>query len=120
MGHQIIEPAPRTFDLLKLRRMNDLVHLCREILIQLRDHLLKRVDHVGLDKIGVRERLSDQSADGVLKLGSRPLCPWFEALLQKRSKLIGVTRLDQCFGRTVCCCFRLGRHRYALQVINGG
>ena len=76
------DAAPGAFDLLKLRRMQDLVDLRRQLLVQLRDHLLDRVEDVRLDHAGIDQRLVDQGLDGILDFRRGPLGARLEALLQ--------------------------------------
>ena len=57
---EIVQPAPGALDLLEFRRVQDLVHLRGELLVDPRDHLLDRVEDVVLDERRVRERLLDE------------------------------------------------------------
>ena len=87
---QIVQTAPGALDLLELRRMQDFVHLRRKLLVQLRDHLLDRVEDIRLDDGGIGERLLDQGLDRVFDLRRRALGSRLEALLQQCRKLIGL------------------------------
>ena len=82
LENKVIEPTPCALDLLKLRRMHDLVQLGRELFVQLRDHFLERVEDVRFNEAGIGERLLNQSVDGVFNLRRRPLGSRLEALLQ--------------------------------------
>ena len=55
---EVVQPAPGALDLLEFRRVEDLVHLRGQLLVEPRDHLLDRVEHVVLDDARVRERLA--------------------------------------------------------------
>ena len=90
---QILQAAPGALDLLELRRMHDFVHLRRKLLVELRDHLLDRVEHVGLDEAGIGQRLLDQRLDGVLDFGRGALGARLEALLQQRRELVRISGL---------------------------
>ena len=81
LSYQIIEPTPRAFYLLKLGRVHDLIHLRRKLFVQLRDHLLERIEYFRFDQARIGERLLDQSLHGILDFGCCTLGSRFEALL---------------------------------------
>ena len=100
---QIFQAAPGALDLLEFRRMHDFVHLRRKLLVQLRDHLSDRVEHVGFDEAGIGERLLDQRLDGVVEFGGRALGARLEALFQDRSKLVRISGLGLRVLLGACC-----------------
>src|SRR5262245_40706475 len=108
---EVIQTAPGTLDLLKLRRMHDLVHLRREFLVQLGDHFLDGVEDVAFNETGVGERLLDESIYRVLDLGGRALRARLEALLQQCGEFIGFAAFDPrlLWGGGGCCFGRHGR-----------
>jgi hypothetical protein len=95
--------------------MHDFVHLRRELLVQLGNHLLDGIEHVRFDEAGVGKRLLDQRLDRVLDLGGCPLGSRLEALLQECRKLVGITGFYLRFlgGADFC---RLGRHGHSLRL----
>ena len=80
---EIVQAAPGALDLLEFRRVDDLVHLRGELLVDARDHLLDRVEDVVLDDGSVRSASRDQGRDRVLDLGRRALGARLEALLEQ-------------------------------------
>ena len=92
---EIVQAAPGALDLLELRRVEDLVHLRRQLLVEARDHLLDRVEDVVLDRRLVSASASlHQRRDRVLDLGRRALGARLEALLQNGREFVGIARLD--------------------------
>ena len=83
---EIVQAAPGALELLEFRRVQDLVHLRAELLVETRDHLLDRVEHVALDDGRIGERLRDQRLDRVLDLGRGALAARLEILLQERRR----------------------------------
>jgi hypothetical protein len=67
-----VQPAPAAFELLKVLVVQDQVDLLGELLVQLRDDRLDRLDDVRANQLGLRERLLGERAhrpfDGFLRL----------------------------------------------------
>ena len=63
---EIREAAPSALQLLELGRVQHLVHLRRQFLVEAGDHLLDRVEHFALDDGRIRERLGDESLHRIL------------------------------------------------------
>ena len=93
MESQIFKATPGALNLLKFRRVHDFVHLRRKLLVELRNHLSDRIEHVRFDKAGVGERLLDQRLDGIIELCRRALGARLEALFQDSGKLVRISGL---------------------------
>ena len=67
-----MQPPPGAFELLKVGMMQDQVDLLRQLLVQLSDDRLDRLDDVGADQFRLRERLlrqrSNRPFDRLLRL----------------------------------------------------
>ncbi len=87
---EVVQPAPGAFDLLERLVVQDLVDLRRQLLVQLGDHLVDRVEHVVLDQARVGEGLLNQRSDRVLDFGRCALAARLEALLQDRREIVGL------------------------------
>src|SRR3954467_9718433 len=102
-----MEPAPGALDLLEFGSVQDFVDLDRQLLVELGDHLLDRVQNVIFDDAGIGERLTHQGRDCVLDFGRRSFGPRLEVLLQKSSKVIRIFCLNDRF---FLGCFAFCRH----------
>ena len=92
---EMMQAAPGAFDLLEGFGACRISLTCAvNFLIEPRDHLLDRVEHMVFNDARVGERFADQRGHCILNLGGRALAARLEALLQERGKFIRIARLD--------------------------
>ena len=89
---EIVQSAPRAFELLEVVVVQDQVDLLGQLLVELRDDRLDRLDDVGADQLRVGERLLGQRAHGPLDGLLRFVGLRLEFFSQKRIELGGFER----------------------------
>ena len=112
----VVQAAPSALDLLECLVVQDLVDLSGKLLVEPRDHLVDRVEHVVLDQARVGERLLDQRVDGVLDFRRRSLAARLETLFEQAGKVLGFLDRDAA-GRGLVRC-KFGSHCLASAVVS--
>ena len=84
----VMQATPCPFELLEVFVVQDLVDLVGQLLVDRRDHVLDRLDHVLADQLGLRQCLLRQRLDGRLDGASGFVGLGLEFLLQQGRKVI--------------------------------
>ena len=99
---EIVQSAPRAFELLEVLVVQDQVDLLGELPVELGDDRLDRLDDVRADQLGLRQRLLGERAHGLLDRLLRLVGLGLELLLQQLRELAALERAPS--GCVVCCC----------------
>ena len=93
---QVMQPAPGAFELLEFRRMDDFVHLLRQLAVERGDHALDRFQHVALDDVLVGQSRLDERVDSAADFVFGVRIPGLEALLEQVRKFVRLGDLIGC------------------------
>ena len=86
--HQIAQATPGAFQRLKLRMVNNLIHLLRQLFVDLRDQRLNGAIGIAGDGNSVLQRLLRQGFHRAFDRGTRLIAFWPELFIQQRAELI--------------------------------
>ena len=78
------QPAPTALKLLILGVVDDLIHLCRQLFVDLGQHGVNRVQNIIGNQAFIGQCFAHQRSDGIFNFLCRDIAAWFEILLQNR------------------------------------
>ena len=108
IGNEIVQTSPRAFELLEIGVMHDRVDLRTQLLVDLGDHPLNTLHHVGRDELGAGQGLLGQGSHSTRDFAFGSIGLGIELLVEQRGEIGSLISRRASLDLGVLCCFSHG------------